>query len=232
MPGPYTTGRVKIIASRITQENRFLESFQIGRLFIMLRFELHPITPQVRLIKKVVEVFEEGGIVIYPTDSGYSMGCHARHKQAIQRLYQLKRNLKKYVMALMFHEFASITEFAIVENAAYRYMKNRLPGPYTFILPANKQGKKILEVKRPEIGVRMPQHVFFDSLHQISTEPILNTAARVKDEDFYIDPDDIAEAFEHFVDLLVDMGPIQRNPTTVISLVSGIPEVLREGAGR
>lgn len=197
----------------------------------MKRLELHPINPQARLMKQVVQVFESGGIVIYPTDSGYSMGCYANDKKSINRLYHMKRNVTKYVMALMFHEFSSITDFAIVENIAYRYMKNRLPGPYTFILKANKQGKKILDVKRPEIGVRMPEHPFFETLHSISTEPILNTAARIHHDDFYIDPDDIEEVFGNSVDLLVDMGPVPHNPTTVVSLVDGMPELIRQGVG-
>lgn len=198
---------------------------------IVKRLELHPVNPQIRLMKQVVAVFESGGIVIYPTDSGYSMGCYVGDKKAIHRLYHLKRHITRKVMALMFHEFSSITDFAIVENAVYRYMNNRLPGPYTFILRANKQGKKLLDVKREEIGVRMPQHIFFETLHTINTTPILNTAARMHPDDFYIDPDDIEEAFGNQVDLLVDMGPVPHNPTSVISLVSGEPELIRQGAG-
>lgn len=198
----------------------------------MKRIQLHPQNPQKRLIKHVVEAFDNDGLVVYPTDSGYSVGCNALSKRAISRLYHLKRALKKYVMAIMVSEFSSITEFADVKNTAYRYMKNKLPGPYTFILPATKQGKKILDVKRPEIGVRMPQHPFFETFHQFYKKPILNTAAKVEEDDYFIEPDEIENKFGKRVDLIVDMGPVPVIPTSVISLVDGSPELIRQGAGK
>lgn len=192
---------------------------------------LHPVNPQVRLVKQAIEVFQKGGLVVYPTDSGYSVGCSALHRDAVKRLYHLKRAITKYVMALMVPEFSNITDFAIVETSAYRYMKNKLPGPYTFILPATKHGKKILDVKRAEIGVRMPDHPFFQVLHEHYHDPILNTAARIDEEDDFIHPDDIEEKFGKQVDLIIDMGPVPVNPTSVISLLSGAPEMIRQGAG-
>lgn len=195
----------------------------------MKRLEIHPVNPQLRLVKHVVDVFEKGGLVVYPTGAGYSVGCDALNRKAVERIYRLKQNIKKYVMALMVMNFSSITEFAEVENWAFRYMKERLPGPYTFILPATKHGKKILDVKRPEIGIRMPDHPFFDVLHQVYRNPLLTTAAKIHDEDFFIEPDDIENKFGKQVDLIVDSGPIPINPTTVISLVSGEAEILREG---
>lgn len=198
----------------------------------MERITLHPITPEKRLIKKIVTVFENGGLVIYPTDTGYSIGCTVRSKKAITRLYHLKRAIKKYVMAIIVPDFSAITEFALVDNTAFRYMKGKLPGPYTFILPANNLGKKTLDVKRPEIGVRMPENLFFKALREQYNESILNTAARINEGDIFVDPDEIEEGFDGLVDLLVDMGKVPHNPTTVISLVHGHPELIRQGAGR
>lgn len=198
----------------------------------MERISLHPVNPEKRLIKKIIEVFEEGGLVIYPTDTGYSVGCTVRSKKAITRLYHLKRAIKKYVMAIIVPDFSAITEFALVENHVFRYMKGKLPGPYTFILPANNQGKKVLDVKRPEVGVRMPQNVFFKALREQYRESILNTAARINEGEIFVDPDEIEEGFNGLVDLLVDMGPVAHNPTTVISLVHGRPELVRQGAGK
>lgn len=197
----------------------------------MERITLHPVTPEKRLIKKIADVFEKGGLVIYPTDTGYSVGCSVHSKKGVTRIYHLKRAIKKYVMAIMVPNFATITEFANVDNAAFRYMKGKLPGPYTFILPATQQGKKVLDVRRPEVGVRMPQHLFFDALREHYPDPILNTAARIKEEDTFVNPDDIEEGFDGLVELLIDMGPIPRTPTTVISLVKGYPELVRQGAG-
>jgi tRNA threonylcarbamoyl adenosine modification protein (Sua5/YciO/YrdC/YwlC family) len=193
---------------------------------------LHPVTPEARHMKRVLEVFEKGGICVYPTDSGYSLGCDARNRVAVNKLYHLKRAMKKYMMALMVRDFSTVTDFARVDNTAYRYMKKIVPGPYTFILPATAHGKKILDVKRPEVGVRMPSHPFADALFALKPDFILlTTAAKVNEDEHFADPEEIEEAFGHDVDLVLGMGPVAVNPTTVISLVSGEPELIREGQG-
>jgi tRNA threonylcarbamoyl adenosine modification protein (Sua5/YciO/YrdC/YwlC family) len=193
---------------------------------------LHPVTPEARHMKRVLEVFEKGGICVYPTDSGYSLGCDARNRTAVNKLYHLKRALKKYLMALMVRDFSTVTDFARVDNTAYRYMKKIVPGPYTFILPATNHGKKILDVKRPEVGVRMPSHPFADALFALKPDMILlTTAAKIRDDENFTDPMEIEETFGHEVDLVLDMGPVAVNPTTVISLVGTEPEVVRMGQG-
>jgi tRNA threonylcarbamoyl adenosine modification protein (Sua5/YciO/YrdC/YwlC family) len=193
---------------------------------------LHPVTPEARHMKRVLEVLDKGGICVYPTDSGYSLGCDARNRSAVNKLYHLKRVIKKYLMALMVRDFSTVTDFARVDNTAYRYMKKLVPGPYTFVLPATAHGKKILDVKRPEVGVRMPRHPFADALFALRPDAILlTTAAKVREEDHFIDPAEIEDTFGHEVDLVLDMGPVAVNPTTVISLVGGEPEVIREGQG-
>jgi tRNA threonylcarbamoyl adenosine modification protein (Sua5/YciO/YrdC/YwlC family) len=150
----------------------------------------------------------------------------------VNKLYHLKRVIKKYLMALMVRDFSTVTDFARVDNTAYRYMKKLVPGPYTFVLPATAHGKKILDVKRPEVGVRMPRHPFADALFALRPDAILlTTAAKVREEDHFIDPAEIEDTFGHEVDLVLDMGPVAVNPTTVISLVGGEPEVIREGQG-
>ena len=194
--------------------------------------KLHPQTPEARHMKKVLEVFEKGGIVVYPTDSGYSLGCDASNRVAVNKLYHLKRAMKKYFMALMARDFSSLSDFAKVDNTAYRYMKKLVPGPYTFVLPATSHGKKILDAKRPEVGVRMPRHAFADALFALKPDILLlTTAAKVREDEDFIDPEEIEATFGHDVDLVLDMGPMALNPTTIISLVSGEPEVLREGQG-
>ena len=197
-----------------------------------MRLKLHPINPEIRLMKKVLDAFAAGDVVIYPTDSGYSMGCDALSKKAVNKLYHLKRSMKKYLMALMVRDFSALSEFAKVETAAYRYMKSLVPGQYTFILPAAARAHKMLDVKRPEVGVRMPSSPFTDTLFQLAPEAvILTTAAKIKEEDNFIDPEDIDAAYGNMVDMIVDLGPLPVTPTTVISLVDDAPEILREGAG-
>ncbi len=198
-----------------------------------MRIELHPQTPQIRLVKKVLETFASGGVVVYPTDSGYSMGCDALSRKGVQKLYHIKRGMKKYLMALMVRDFSALSDFAKVETSAYRYMKYLVPGPYTFILPATVRARKLLDVNRPEVGVRMPNTPFTNTLFEIAPGSIiLTTAAKITEADNFIQPTDIEEMYGNLVDMIVDLGPLPITPTTVISLVSESPEVLREGAGR
>jgi tRNA threonylcarbamoyl adenosine modification protein (Sua5/YciO/YrdC/YwlC family) len=119
-----------------------------------------------------------------------------------------------------------------VETSAFRYMKSVVPGPYTFVLPATVRSRKILDVNRPEVGVRMPDSPFTNTLFQMAPESvILTTAAKIQEEDSFIDPEDIEATYGHLVDLIVDLGPLAVTPTTVISLIGEAPEILREGAG-
>lgn len=183
-------------------------------------------------MKRVLEAFEADGVVIYPTDSGYSMGCNALSKKAVNKLYHLKRAMKKYLMALMVRDFSALSEFAKVDNGAFRYMKHLVPGPYTFVLPSTNRARKLLDVNRPEVGVRMPKSPFTDTLFTLSPGAvILTTAAKILEEDMLIDPAHIEDQYGHLVDLIVDMGPKPVTPTTVIALHEGRAEVIREGAG-
>lgn len=197
-----------------------------------MRLELHPVTPQTRLIKRVLETFESDGVAIYPTDSGYSLGCNALSRKAVNKLYHLKRAMKKYLMALMVRDFSALSEFARIDNAAFRYMKHLVPGPYTFVLPSTIRARKLLDVNRPEVGVRMPRGSFTDALFALSPKSvILTTAAKIQEEDILIDPVEIEEQYGHLVDLIVDQGPKPVTPTTVIALREDTVEILREGAG-
>ncbi|MBO7500845.1 MAG: threonylcarbamoyl-AMP synthase [Fibrobacterales bacterium] len=189
--------------------------------------EIHPVTPQVRLVKQVAEVFQEGGVVIYPTVAGYAIGCDANNKKAIKRLYAVKGAIKKPLMALMFKSISDMAPYAKVDNFAYRVMKDRVPGPYTFILPAQVHIARLLDVKRLEVGVRVPCHPFLLELHNHWAGPILNTGARLHDDEDFTDPEELEKAFRGKADLLVSCGEIAVNPTNVVRLVDGVAEVIR-----
>lgn len=189
--------------------------------------EIHPVTPQVRLVKQVAEVFQEGGLVIYPTVAGYAIGCDANNKKAIKRLYAVKGAIKKPLMALMFKNISDMSPYAKVDNFAYRVMKDRVPGPYTFILPAQVHIARLLDVKRLEVGVRVPCHPFLLELHNHWAGPILNTGARLHDDEDFTDPAELEKAFRGKADLLVSCGEIAVNPTNVVRLVDGVVEVIR-----
>jgi tRNA threonylcarbamoyl adenosine modification protein (Sua5/YciO/YrdC/YwlC family) len=191
-----------------------------------MRYEVHPVNPQPRIVKLAAETLEKDGVVLYPTESGYAVGCNAESPKAIHKLYLLKKPMKKFVMALILPDIRRASEYAHVSNFAFSIMKQRVPGPYTFILPADPSIARKLDVKRPEVGFRMPTHPFFKELFQIFGKPILSTAAKLSDEES-TDPDAIWNQFEHSVDMMVDCGPIQINPTNIISLVHDEVEIIR-----
>lgn len=197
----------------------------------MQRFYLHHETPQKRHIREIIKILDQDGLVIVPTDSGYSLACRTDSPKAIRRMYQLKKKDKKYQMSIIVQSFAVITEFAGVDNSAFKTMKAHAPGPYTWILPATNEGRKLLEVKRPTMGIRFPKHPFFTSLAEENYPPLLSTSARIHDDEVFIEPDELETHYAGQVDALADMGSIPSLPTTIISMESGAPEVLRLGQG-
>jgi tRNA threonylcarbamoyl adenosine modification protein (Sua5/YciO/YrdC/YwlC family) len=190
-------------------------------------FHLHPQNPEARLVKQIAKIFQSGGIVVYPTDSGYSIGCDVNHPKALERLYQIKKPLKKYVMSLLLPDLSAITEFAIVSNASYRIIKERVPGHYTFILPAQTHIARKLKVKRWEIGVRIPNHPFLSLLFAELPTTILNTAARIRDDEDFTDPDDLERVFRNLADAIVHCGETPVDPTNIINLCGSEPELVR-----
>ena len=198
----------------------------------MKQFELHPETPQSRYMREIADHFLRGDLLIFPSDSGYTLGCSALSHRGLRRIYQLKKSSKKYQMALLFHEFGPISEFAQLDNSAFKYMKPLVPGPYTFLLPATNRGKKLLEVRRQEIGVRLPDTPFLKSLRIYCTEPIITTTPKNGEEEVPTQPSAIDPRFLNAVDAVADMGEIPANPSTIVSLLGGEPELIREGAGQ
>jgi tRNA threonylcarbamoyl adenosine modification protein (Sua5/YciO/YrdC/YwlC family) len=193
----------------------------------MIRLDIHPDNPQKRSVQQAADLLLHDGILVYPTDSGYSIGCNAESSKAIQKLYHLKKPLKKYVMALLVPNFSVITEYAKVNNLAFKLMKKYMPGPYTFILPAQSQIARKLDVKRKEIGIRTPSHPFLTELFKVFPHPILNTAAKVSEDEYFTQPDDLEELFQYTADMMITCGEIPVVPTTIVSLVNNEIEVIR-----
>lgn len=192
-------------------------------------FHLHPENPEKRQVKKIAQIFASGGIVVYPTDSGYSVGCDVNNSKAVEKLYQLKKPIKKYVMSLLLPNLSSINDFAMMSNQAFKIIKERVPGHYTFILPAQTHIIRKLKVKRWEVGVRIPSHPF---LNEIFAEfdgkiQILNTAARIREDEDYTDADELEKAFWNKVDAVVHCGEMQLDPTNIINLCGDEPELVR-----
>lgn len=192
-----------------------------------IRIEIHPENPQVRLLKRAAEILHHDGLVVYPTDSGYAVGCSTESHKALARLYQLKKPLKKFVMALLFPNFAKASEYAVIDNYAFRLIKPRIPGPYTFILPAEHRVVRKLDVKRPEIGCRWPNHPVLQGLLDELGHPLVNTAAKLEESQEFTEADEIWALLGNHVDMMLDIGPVPVLPTNVIKVGNGSIEILR-----
>jgi tRNA threonylcarbamoyl adenosine modification protein (Sua5/YciO/YrdC/YwlC family) len=193
--------------------------------------KIHDKNPQMRLIRKAVQVLRDGGIVVYPTDTAYGMGCDLFNKRGIERIYEIKRRSRTQPFSFICSDLSDISNYAVVTNYAYKIMKRLLPGPYTFILGASRLVPKILLPKRKEVGIRIPDHEVCLSLVREFGGPIISTTVRLPDEEILTDPEIIEERIGHSVDLVIDSGILSPELSTVVSLVGNTPEIIREGKG-
>ncbi len=192
---------------------------------------INPENPQLRLIRQVVEVLEEGGVIAYPTDTYYGIGCDIMNKKAIQRIYQIKQRDPKKPFSFICSDLKNISDYAKVTNFAYKTMKRLLPGPYTFILEGSKAVPKMMLTKRKMAGIRVPNHPICLELVKELGHPILSASATTPEGEFFNDASLIHDYFSPRVDLVIDGGPVPNEPSSVISLAADEPEVIREGAG-
>ncbi|ALP53410.1 threonylcarbamoyl-AMP synthase [Candidatus Tenderia electrophaga] len=196
-------------------------------------FQIHPETPQQRLIRGAVEIIRQGGVVIYPTDSCYAFGCQIGDKKAVERIRRIRSLDDKHNFTLMCRDLSEMSDYAQIDNIAYRFIKGLTPGPYTFVLPAMKVvPKRLLHPKRKTIGVRMPDNAIALALLDALGEPILSSTMILPGDEFpMIDPYDMRDTVGHQVDLIIDGGYCGLEPTTVIELLDETPEVVRRGKG-
>jgi tRNA threonylcarbamoyl adenosine modification protein (Sua5/YciO/YrdC/YwlC family) len=193
--------------------------------------QIHPDNPQRRFLKAAADVLRDGGLLIYPTDSVYGLGCDLFNKSAVEKIYQSKGNDKRKLLSFICPDLKGIAEYAYVPNAAYKIMRHLLPGPYTFILNASKQVPKILLEKRKTVGIRVPDNTVCQALLSEFGRPIISTSACLHDQEYLSDPDEIAAAFPHLVDLFLDAGPGGLEPSTIIDFTQDEPVVIRQGKG-
>lgn len=196
-------------------------------------FHIHPDNPQPRLIHQAVEILRRGGVVVYPTDSAYALGCHIGDKKAIERIRRIRRLERDHHFALVCRDLSEIGIYAKVSNANYRQIKATTPGPYTFILPATKEvPRRLVDEKRKSIGLRVPDNEICRALLTELGEPIMSTTLILPGDEYPLtDPDEIRDLMEHHVDLVIDGGFCGLESTTVISMEDDAPEVVREGMG-
>jgi len=195
-------------------------------------FMIHPETPQARLIREAAKIIREGGVVVYPTDSCYALGCHLGDKKAMERLLAIRQLDLKHHLTLVCADLSALANYARVDNAQYRLLKAATPGSFTFILQASREvPKRTLHPKRATIGLRVPDHPVTLALLEELGEPILScTLLLPGDAEALTDPYEIRERLEHLVDLVIDGGWCGSEPTTVIDMTDGI-ELIRRGKG-
>ncbi len=194
--------------------------------------EINPHNPQPRLIAQVVDVLKKGGVICYPTDTMYGVGCDIFSQKAVKRIHQLKNRPKHKPFSFMCSDLKNISRYSHVGNTAYRLMRKCLPGPYTFVLAGTKLVPKIMLTRQKTVGIRVPDHPICQNLLQGLGNPILTTSALLeKGDEPPLDGLDVNDLFGNQVDLVVDGGRILPDPSTVVSFIDDRAEILRQGKG-
>lgn len=193
--------------------------------------EINPHNPQKRLIRRAVEILRNGGVIAYPTDTYYGIGCDIFNKNAIARVYQLKRRPKYKPFSFICSDFKNISQYAQVSNYAFKTMKRLLPGPYTFILEGSRLVPKIMLTKRKTAGIRVPDHAICLAIVRELGHPVLSTSATGPDGIVLESLIEIEERLGPALDLIIDGGPVPSKPSSIVSLIDDYPEIIREGQG-
>lgn len=196
-------------------------------------FSIHPENPQHRLIKHAAEIIQSGGVVAYPTDSGYALGCQMGNKSSLERIRAIRQIDDKHHMTLVCKDLSELSIYAKVDNTAFRMIKNNTPGPYTFILEASREvPKRLMHPKKKTLGLRIPNNAIVQELIAELGEPLLSSSLILPGEENPMsEPWEIRETLEHALDLVIDGGFCGIEPTTIVSLLDDAPEVLRIGQG-
>ena len=196
-------------------------------------FLIHPVNPQLRLIHRSIEIVRDGGVIVYPTDSSYALGCQLGDKRALDRIRRIRQLGDKHNFTLVCRDLAQISNFAKTGNDAYRLIKSLTPGPFTFILKATREvPRRLQHPKRKTIGIRIPDHPVAQLILQELNEPLFSTTLILPGEDASLsDPYDIRSRMEHDVDLIIDAGVVNYDPTTVILMTEKPPQIIRQGKG-
>ena len=196
-------------------------------------FEIHPDNPQKRLIQQAVSIIDKGGVVIYPTDSSYALGCHIGDKAAMEKIARIRQADKNHHFTLVCSDLSEIGTYAKVSNSDYRLMKTLTPGPYTFLLKATSEvPRRLMNPKRKTIGVRVPDNHIVHSLLEALGQPIMScTLLPAVGQEAIDDVEALRRLYEHEVELVIDGGFCGLEPSTVINLIDSIPEVIRYGKG-
>lgn len=192
---------------------------------------IHPDRIKGRHIQQAVDVLRAGGVIVYPTDTIYGLGCDITNKQAIERIQRIKGRDKKKPMSFVCADLTHISDYARVSNYAHRILRRCLPGPYTFILPATRETPRVLQTKQKTVGLRIPDHPVPLALVNALGQPILSTSANRSEQEVITEPWQLEDELGPQVDLILECGPLPVQASSVVSLIGDEAEVLREGKG-
>jgi tRNA threonylcarbamoyl adenosine modification protein (Sua5/YciO/YrdC/YwlC family) len=195
--------------------------------------EIHTDTPHMRMIKHAARILEKGGVIVYPTDTIYGLAADIYNKAAIAHLFKIKKVSKHKLMSLIFSDLKNIGDWVHMSTPVFRVMRRVLPGKYTFILPASKEVPKNVLENRKTLGIRVPDNEVSRLLVEELGRPLLSTSVPKGNgaDDFFTDPDEIADRYKYEIDLILDAGLMPNMPSTVVDFSLNPPEVVREGAG-
>ena len=194
-----------------------------------MKLKIHLVNPSLRTIRKAVEVLQRGGVIIYPTDTIYGLGCDLFNKKAIERVYRIKHLSKFHPLSFVCSDFKDLSRFARVSTPNYKLIRRHLPGPYTFILDATREVPRMMLTKRRTVGIRIPDNEVSRRIVEELGRPIVSTSVPEVKVEFPNDPDFIEEALGNEVDLILDGGILVQGVSTVIDLTGEVPVVIREG---
>jgi tRNA threonylcarbamoyl adenosine modification protein (Sua5/YciO/YrdC/YwlC family) len=194
-------------------------------------YELHPENPQQRYLNKAVDTLRNGGVIIYPTDTVYGLGCDIYNKKAVERIYMIKNETETKLFSFLCSDLKDIAKYAKVSNYAYKSIKKLIPGAYTFILPAAKEVPKILWTKRKTVGIRVPDNAIARFLAEELGNPIISTSVTTRKGELIYNPLEIKSIFNRQVDLMLSMGALTGVPSSIIDFTGNEAEIVREGSG-
>ncbi len=194
--------------------------------------DIHPVNPQQRLMDQVINHLRSGGLIAYPTDTCYGLGCSIFEKKSIDAIYRIKRMRADKPLSFICSDLKDISQYGLVSNRAYKLMRRLLPGPYTFVLPATQEVPKLLKSKRRQVGIRVPDHPLILEVVRQLGNPIVSTTCQMAGDEYpCADVYDIKDRLGHLIDLAIDGGYIHPEYSTVVSIADDTIEVLREGKG-
>jgi tRNA threonylcarbamoyl adenosine modification protein (Sua5/YciO/YrdC/YwlC family) len=198
----------------------------------MILLNVNPQNPQKRFIQKAAETLELGGVILYPTDTVYAFGCDLRRKEAIEKLYRIRKMERSKPLSLIFSDISQMSMYVRnMSDQAYKIMKKTLPGPYTFIFEASKMIPKFMLTKQKTVGVRIPDHPVCRELVENLGSPVISASAQLPDGEYAGVPEDIERVFLNQLDIVLECGNIRPDPSTIVDFTDGEARVLREGKG-